>query len=310
MIGTITLNPSIDQLITVKRLVKDDANRALSVDHYPGGKGVNVSKVVRELGGKTRAHVLLGGFTGNYWKHLVTRLNIPYRAISVEGQETRINSVVTDLKDKTQTRVSAPGPRVSERVFRLFVRQLAAARPRPFLWALGGSLPLGMNAGTYARLIRSLQAAGMPCVLDTDDKALKEGIEARPFMVKPNEYEMQRLMGKAYKSTGDYVEPAETLVKRGVRMVVVSLAEKGALFVTKKEAFHAQGIRAPVKSKVGAGDSLIGGFVLGLERGLSLREAARVGIAASASAVMREAPRLCQRGDIAKLKVRVIIKPL
>lgn len=310
MIGTITLNPSIDQLITVKNLVKDDANRALSVSHYPGGKGVNVSKVVRELGGKTRAHVILSGFTGNYWKHLVNKLDIPFRAVMAADGETRINTVFTDLKDKTQTRVSAPGPHVPDKILRLFIRQLAQSRPRPAYWALGGSLGHGMKRDVYARLVRCLEAAGMPCVLDTDNEALKIGVDAKPFMIKPNEYEMQRLIGRALKKVEDYADAAEALVRRGIRIVVVSLAERGALFVTKKEVFHAKGIDVPVKSKVGAGDSLIGGFLLGLRRGAPLQEAARIGIAASASAVMREAPRLCRHGDIRALKRKVIIKPL
>lgn len=310
MIGTITLNPSIDQLITVKHLVKDDANRAVAVAHYPGGKGVNVSKVVRELGGRTRAHVLLGGFTGGYWKHLVAALDIPYVATVVPGQETRINTVFTDLKDKTQTRVSAPGPRVPDRIFRAFVRRLMSTGPRPFLWALGGSLAHGMKTDTYAALVRSLQSAGVPCVLDADNEALRLGVEAKPFMIKPNEFEMQRLMGRRLGPVGDYASAARILVKKGVRIVVVSLAEKGALFVTDKEAFHAFGLNVPVKSRLGAGDSLIGALVFGLRRRLSLKEAARLGIAASASAVMREAPRLCRRADIARLKKRVMVKAL
>ena len=310
MIGTITLNPSIDQLITVERLVKDDANRAVGITHYPGGKGVNVSKVIRELGGKTRAHVLLGGFVGGYWKRLVAGMDIPYAATAVEG-ETRINSILTDLKDQTQTRISAPGPRVPEEALRLFSKRLLSSRPRPSFWALGGSLSAGMKADTYARLIRCLQASqGVPCILDTDDQALQKGVEAKPFMIKPNEYEMQRLTGKKFARVGDYIPSARELVRRGIRIVIVSLGRKGALFVTEKEVFHAAGLRVPEKSKVGAGDSLIGGVAFGLMRKMSLREAAKLGIAASSSAVMREAPRLCRRSDIAKLYTKVLIRSL
>lgn len=309
MIGTITLNPSIDQLITVKRLVKDDANRATNVTHYPGGKGVNVSKVVRELGGATRAHVLLGGFVGGYWKRLVAGMDIAYTATALVG-ETRINSVLTDLKDQTQTRISAPGPQVPEKAVRIFLKRLLSSRPRPSFWALGGSLPVGLKPDTYAKLVRCLQATnGVPCILDTDDEALQKGVEARPFMIKPNEYEMQRLMGKKFTSTEDYIPAARKLVRRGIKIVIVSLGRKGALFVNDKEVFHAAGLRVSEKSKVGAGDSLIGGVALGLMRKMTLREAAKLGIAASASAVMREAPRLCRRQDIARLIQKVIITP-
>ncbi len=309
MIGTITLNPSIDQLITVRHLVKDDANRALAIYNFPGGKGLNVSKVVRELGGKTHAYVLLGGFVGQYWKHLVAGLDIPFSSTAVDGQ-TRINAILTDLKDKTQTRVSAPGPKVDPGDMKIFIKRLLSARPRPFFWALGGSLPQGMNPDTYAGLIRSLQAKGVPCILDADDEALKEGLRAKPFMIKPNEYEMQRLAGKKFKDIKDYIPSAKALVRTGVKIVIVSLAEKGALFVTEEEVFHASGIDVPVKSKVGAGDSLIGGVALGLIRKKSLKDSARLGIAASTSAVMREAPRLCRRQDIARLYRQVVVRSL
>jgi len=310
VIGTITLNPSIDQLITVERLVKDDANRATHVILYPGGKGVNVSKVIRELGGATRAHVLLGGFVGGYWKRLVAGMDIPYTATALEG-ETRINSVLTDLKDKTQTRISAPGPRVPEKALRLFSKRLLSSRPRPSFWALGGSLPAGMSSDTYARLIHCLQALqGVPCILDTDDDALLKGVGAKPFMIKPNEFEMQRLTGKKFGSTEDYIPAARELVRCGIKIVIVSLGKKGALFVTERDVFHAAGVGVSEKSKVGAGDSLIGGVVLGLTRKMTLREAAKLGIAASASAVMREAPRLCRREDIARLVRKVVLRTL
>ncbi len=309
MIGTITLNPSIDQHLIVEGLVKDDANRARSDALYPGGKGVNVSKVVRELGGPTRAYALLAGFVGGFWEELVTGLDIPYSAVKVCG-ETRLNTIFTDIKDHTQTRVSAPGPFTPQKSIDLFLRKLLSARPKPFLWVLGGSLSYGMKPATYFKFIQALQRNGTPCVLDTDNEALKLGVEARPFMIKPNEYEMRRLLDRSFKTPGDYLEGARQLVKRGVKIVVVSLGKNGALFVTDKKALHVLTPHVPVRSKVGAGDSLIGGFAFGLLKGKSFEEAARLGVAASASAVMREAPRLCRRRDIAPLLGRIALKPL
>lgn len=307
MIGTITLNPSIDQHLTVRHLVKDDANRAISIASFPGGKGINVSKVIRELGGKTRAFALVGGFAGQFWMQRVRELGIPFSVLPVAGQ-TRVNTILTDVRDGTQTRVSAPGPGVSSRELDKFLKRLLAVKPKPFLWALGGSLATGMAPDTYQRFVRALQRAGTPCILDTDNEALRLGIKAAPFMVKPNEFEIQRLLGHSMKTVREYHRAAKELVKRGARIVVVSLARRGALFVTAREAFHVVPPRVIVKSHVGAGDSLIGGFVLGLERKLGLPEAARLGVAASVSAVMREAPRLCLRRDIPKLLPRVRIR--
>ena len=167
-----------------------------------------------------------------------------------------------------------------------------------------------MKDCTYREFILALQKNGMPCVLDTDNESLRLGIEAKPFMIKPNEYEIQRLANRSLGSIEDYLAAARTLVKKGIKIVVVSLGKKGALFVTSQEAFHVLTPHVAVKSKVGAGDSLIGGFILGLSRKMSLKEAARLGVAASTSAVMREAPRLCLRKDIPRLLPRIALRPL
>ncbi len=309
MIATITLNPSVDQLITVKRLVKDDANRALSVHHNAGGKGVNVSKVIRELGGPTHAYTVQAGFIGKFWASELTKLDIPYSAYPVPG-ETRINAILTDVNDHTQTRVSAPGPTLSAVHQRLFLAKLLAVRPRPFCWVLGGSPAAGMKPDVYKKYIKALQKAGVPCILDADDEPLRQAVESRPLMIKPNEFEMRRLIGCKLSTVADYYEAASSIVDRGVPIVAVSLAAKGALFVTRNEAFHVLGIPVTAKNKVGAGDSLVGGFALGLYRRLNLERAASLGVAASVSAVMSESPRHCRRHDVKNLLKKVRIKRL
>jgi 1-phosphofructokinase family hexose kinase len=250
-----------------------------------------------------------GGLAGRLLKELISRLDIPFSEVLIEG-DTRINTIITDLKDHTQTRISAPGPKISSAHLSQFFKTLLNCRPKPFLWALGGSLPAGTPSSTYRDLVRALQKSGVPCVLDADDEPLKAGLEARPFMIKPNEYEMERLMGRKFRTLDDYLGGARELVRKGVQLVVVSLGAQGALFATTKESFHVPALRVPVKSKVGAGDSLIGGLLVGLSRKLTLKEAARLGVAASASAVMRESPRLCLRSDIDSLYKKIRVRPL
>ena len=309
MIGTITLNPSIDQNWIVPDLVKDDTNRAKTMIETPGGKGVNVSKVVRELGGKTRAYALLGGWTGQHLERLVRPLDFPLVSVRIHGN-TRVNAVLTDLKDDTQTRVSAPGPRVRAGELEGFIRLLCRVRPRPDWWVFGGSLPRDLAPSTYRELIRTLQQKGTPCVLDTDNEALEQGVRAKPFMIKPNEFEMQRLCGRRLRRLEDHAREAARLAKNGIRLVVVSLAERGALFVTADRAFHVAAPKVRVRSQVGAGDSLIGGILCGLERKMPLQRAARLGVASSTSCVMREAPRLCRRADIPRILERLNVREL
>src|SRR5262245_46720986 len=134
------MNPSIDHHWLIDRLVKDDANRAKAVIETPGGKGINVSKVVRELGGKTRAYAPLGGLAGERLRELVVALDFPLVSVSLKGN-TRINTMFTELKHGTHTRISAPGPSVSAPEMKKFLKLLCAVRPLPDFWALGGSLP-------------------------------------------------------------------------------------------------------------------------------------------------------------------------
>ncbi len=307
MIATITLNPSIDQHVVVKGLVKDDANRALSVQSHPGGKGVNVSKVVRELGGATHAYTLEAGFIGKFWASQLTKLGVSYTSHQVPG-ETRINTILTDVQDKTQTRISALGPVISQKDQTIFLAKLLRVRPKPFCWVLGGSPSRGMAHDIYKKYIQVLQKSGVPCVLDADNEALSYGVQSKPFMIKPNEYEMQRLAGRQLTTVEEYHKAAMEFIRRGIRLVVVSLGENGALFVSPSEAFHVLGIPVPVKSKVGAGDSLVGGLLLGISRKMSLEKAASLGIAASTSSVMREAPRLCHKEDIPALLKKIKIR--
>jgi 1-phosphofructokinase len=309
VIGTVTLNPSIDQNWILDDFVKDDANRARQVIETPGGKGINVSKVVRELGGKTQAYAFLGGSTGVRLKELAAKLDFPLRAIPI-SQPIRTNIVITDLKDSTQTRMSAPGPDIKPAERRQMVRELENCGRRFSYWVFGGSLPKTLSPTVYRDMIMRLQRCGTPCVLDTDNEALVEGLNAKPFMIKPNEFEMQRLTGKKLATLHDYLTEARSLVRFGIGLVVVSLGSKGALFVDTKQSLHLNAPKVKVRSHVGAGDSLIGGLLLGLQRKMKLQDAAKWGIAASTSAVMREAPRLCHREDIPNLMRRIMVKNL
>ncbi len=309
MIGTITLNPSIDMHWIVDDFVKDDTNRAREVIETPGGKGINVSKVVRELGGKTHAYAILGGLAGERLKELAVPLDFPLSSVPIRGV-TRINTLISDLKDKTQSRISAPGPAVSAGELRKFVHLLCKARPQPDWWVFGGSLPSGMAPTVYRELIEALQRTGASCVLDADNKPLKEGMRAKPFMIKPNEFEMQRLCGMKLRTLKEYAREAAKFVKSGIQVVVVSLGPKGALFVNQSQALHILPPDVEVRSQLGAGDSLIGGLLRGFQSRLPFVDAAKLGVAASVSTVMREAPRLCRRSDIPHLLKRLRVQEI
>ncbi|MCM8794283.1 MAG: 1-phosphofructokinase [Candidatus Omnitrophica bacterium] len=300
MIGTITLNPSVDQHMAVRKFLKDDAMRAVSVERFAGGKGINVSRVVHELGGETCAFGFIGGSSGQMLARWLDEAGIAHLFVEIGG-ETRINMTVTDLSDRTQSHIRMKGPSVSREELDRLTRQVAAAAPGAARWALGGSLPPGVPDDFYRRLIQMLEDSGAQCVLDTDDEALTAGLDATPFMIKPNEYEFERLTGEPADTDDRIVRAAGKLVRKGIQVVMTTLGPRGAVVVTEGEAFRINTPPVEVKSKVGAGDSTIAGFLVGLERGLSLREAARYGIAAGTAAVLTEGTTLCERKEVERI---------
>ena len=306
MIGTVTLNPSVDQHLTVAKLVKDDAIRAVSVQRFAGGKGINVTRVVHELGGQGCAFGFVGGFPGQMLTRWLDDAKIPH-AFRAIRDDTRINTTITDLHDRTQTHIRAAGPRVTARDLQRLTQQLVTRRPRPSFWVLGGSLPPGAPRDFYERLIHRLEATGVRCVLDADDEAMIEGLKATPFLIKPNEHEFERLTGQRADTDAHIIIAARRVVRQGTEVVLVTLGPRGAIVVTADDAFRVTTPTVQVQSKVGAGDSTIAGVLVALERGATLREAVRYGIAAGTAAVLTGGTKLCERRQVARLLPRIKI---
>lgn len=286
--------------MVIDKLVKDDAIRVREIRRFPGGKGINVSRAVKELGGETVAFSVAGGCGGYMLKSLMADQGIFFQAIEAP-QETRINVIVTDRSDRTQTRMSAEGPRMELKEADEFFKKILSCVPLPEWWVLGGSLPPGVPNDFYTRLITLLQKQGAKCVLDADDEPLRLGIQSKPYLIKPNEYEMERLAGRQLASEASLVEAAMEIVEDGIKMVVVTLGKKGALVVTRERIYQATSPQIEVKSKVGAGDSFLAGFVTGLSRNYSLEETLRFAMACGTAAVMNDGTAICKNVDVEKL---------
>lgn len=183
-------------------------------------------------------------------------------------EETRINVIISDASDNSQTRISVPGPHVGLKDMVVFVERLKLARPNPSFWVMGGDIPRGLPKEMYGTLIKSLQQDGIRCVLDADDEALQFGVEAKPFLIKPNEHEMTRLVNRSLEGIEQYAGAARELVlERGIEIVVVSLGKKGMIVATRERLFHVSSPDVKPRSKMGAGDSTVAGIVYGLEKG-------------------------------------------
>lgn len=309
MIATVTLNPSLDEWMELLSLQVGKLNRASGFVRYPGGKGINVSRVIHELGGRTLAFGLAGGEDGLILRELLNRLCLPHEFVNVEGL-TRNNYKIRTRRPRALTEINMVGPAASPAALRSLQRRVLAHRPRPRCVVLSGSLPPGAAASTYRDWIIALRKHGIPCILDASGAPLRYGLAARPWMTKPNRQEAEELLGRSLASLRAKVAAVQALARRGPAVVVLSLGAEGALMASASWPVVWLGRPPKVKtlSAVGAGDSLVGGFVSGWANGASLIEAFRRGLASGTAAAMTPGTELCHRRDVRHLLRRVVIR--
>ncbi|MDP3722997.1 MAG: 1-phosphofructokinase [Candidatus Omnitrophota bacterium] len=317
LIATVTLNPSLDEWVELPALRPGRLHRATSFSRYAGGKGINVSRVVHELGANTRAFALAGGEDGAILRTLLQRLAIPQAFVTLAGS-TRNNYKIQTRAPRLLTEINTPGPRVPKTALRALERRLFRQRPAPRCVVLSGSLPPGVSHDLYRRWIQRLHRLGIPAVLDSSGVALRQGLRARPWVIKPNRHEAEELLQRRLNRLADVADAASALAAQGPDLVIVSLGADGAVLASRPDqpapasgrVWFARPPTVKVDSAVGAGDSLIGGFLVGWARRLSLLEAFRLGVACGAATAMTPGTELCHRADVKRLLGRVTIRRL
>jgi 6-phosphofructokinase 2 len=284
-------------------------NRARHFARFPGGKGINVSRVLKVLGSRTCAYALIGGDDGLVLDRLLGELKLPHRVLHVRGL-TRNNYKIATAAPRAVTEINGPGPRVAPPAARRLLAQALRARPRAV--ALSGSLPPGLPPSCYAHLIRRVHRAGVPALLDASGEALRLGLAARPLLIKPNRHEAQELLGAGIGSVRDAARAAEALAKRGPRMVLLSLGPQGAVLADGAAGMvlYAPAPRVRVVSAVGAGDCMVAGWARAWWRTRSAVEALRLAVACGSAAAMTPGTMLCRRGDVERLMGRVRVRRL
>ncbi len=312
MIYTLTMNPSIDVDLQVAELIPDDSNRVQSHRNYPGGKGLNVSRVVKEMGGATMALTLLGGHTGDKVASLLRNQKVPFESLEVVG-ETRTNIFITDRSKNTITRINERGETLSDRAIRLLFDKLDLIDLRQISYlVLGGSLPGQTSKDLYLRIIRRLNAKNDPCkiLLDADGETLRKALPSKPAIIKPNTHEAGRALGRNIETLDEVYEAAKEFQAMGIETVIISMGQDGALVTGVDGTWHATAPDVETISAVGAGDSFIAGFlsslVLGLDSGTALKRAC----AAGAATATTPGTELCHAADIQRLAQKVTLKQI
>lgn len=299
-IVTLTLNPAVDKGCAVEQVVPERKLRCGGVEHHPGGGGINVARAVTQLGGSAAAYWTCGGAIGQLLKHSLDNEGIEHHPIAIDSM-TRENLIVFEYSSGQQFRFGMPGAALSEQEIQSSLELFQNIDPTPDYAVLSGSLPPGVDDGLYARVAESMPKSTR-VVLDTSGRPLQLGLGSPVYLIKPNMHELEQLAGRSIEDDSQIHEVARSLIDDGkAEVVVTSLGSGGVVLTTADE--HQQ-VRAPtvkIRSKVGAGDSMVAGIVLALSQGMPIVDAVHFGVAAGSAAVMTEGTELCRRKDTERL---------
>lgn len=303
MIYTITFNPSIDYVINVENFRPGTVNRVVSENKYPGGKGINVSRVLNNLGIKNKALGFIGGFTGQFIKSSLEREGVDTDFIELNG-DTRIN---VKLKSNDETEINGSGPNIDEENLNKLFEKINSLNSEDFL-VLAGNVQNSLPRNIYSLIQEKCLDKKIKIVVDTTGEALTSTLRYRPFLIKPNNHELGEIFNVEINTREEIIHYAQKLRELGADNVVISMAGEGALLICKEGIYHASAPKGTVKNSVGAGDSLIAGFIARYSQTSDVIESLKWGATAgSATAFSMD---LCKKEDVENLLPQVNISKL
>lgn len=264
MIYTVTFNPAIDYVVHVDKMALGKLNRSAAEQMYIGGKGINVSIVLARLGVPSRALGFVAGFTGKAIEDGAAEAGIETDFVHLESGCSRIN---LKIKAAEETEVNGQGPRIPESALTQLFTKLGQLQDGDTL-VLAGSIPASLPGDMYEQILARLAGKRIRAVVDAAGELLLNVIKYKPFLIKPNDQELGELFGTELKTEAEIIARAQKLQEMGAVNVLVSMAHRGAVLLDERGAVHRCGVcKGQVRNSVGAGDSMVAGFLAGLESG-------------------------------------------
>lgn len=301
MILSVTLNPSVDHTLLTNGLHLHDTNRVQRTETDAGGKGLNLSRIVTELGGETVATGFLGGGSGAYIQHRLDEEGVPHRFVAIRGV-TRTN-INIEAGDGPPTTLNERGPEISPEEWAGMKALVTELAPRAGWVTFGGSLPPGIGTDAWVELVRLVRSvSGARVLVDADGESMQLALAEKPDLMKPNAAEAGRLVGFAVEGDASAIEAARQLQGRTGGDVIVSRGAAGAVLATAEGCWIAPGIPVEVRSTIGSGDSMLGGYLSVLDRSGGPAEALAMGLAAGAATAMSDGTAIGLRADMDRLQ--------
>ncbi|MGB6408973.1 MAG: 1-phosphofructokinase [Planococcus donghaensis] len=302
MIYTCTIAPSIDYTVYLSEFDSGKLNRTNDVHYYPGGKGINVSRVLKRLGVSNKALGFAGGFTGHYIEEYLTNEGVETDFI----ETTEITRINVKIKSESETELNGPGPALTVDQLSALTKKVRDMNEGDW-FVLAGSLPNEIGPDYFLELATICQAKNIHFVLDTSGPMLKSILTAPVFLVKPNQHELGELFGVDITNLTEVYHYARKLVDSGTEHVVVSMGGDGAMLVTKDRALIAKAPQGTVVNTVGAGDSLVSGFIASYAASGDAAQAFRFGVACGSATAFRSD--LCRKEDVETLLDQIEVYP-
>lgn len=285
MIYTLTFNPALDYVMRFGKIVPGSVCRSVYEEITAGGKGINVSVVLKELGLPSTALGFTAGFTGEYIERLLEAKGIKCEFIRLDSGFSRIN---VKLKAENETDLNARGPEIPEEKIKLLFDKLARLKSGDML-VLAGSVPDTLPPDIYEKILAMLSGTGVRFTVDATGSLLMNVLKYKPFLIKPNNFELGELFGDSADTDEKIEKYARRLKALGAQNVLVSMAKKGAMLIDAKDKFHRiSAAKGKAVNSVGAGDSMVAGFLAAVESGKDYGYALRLGSAAGSATAFSE----------------------
>ncbi|MDQ7109787.1 1-phosphofructokinase [Staphylococcus cohnii] len=283
MIYTVTFNPSIDYIMFADDFELNGLNRATETFKFAGGKGINVSRVLKTLNVPSTALGFAGGFPGQFIDDTLKKAGIQTDFIEID-EDTRIN---VKLKTGDETEINAPGPNISQTQFENLLRQLKQTSKKDIV-VVAGSIPKSVPKDAYEQIAKIIKQTGARLVVDAEKDLVESVLKHNPLFIKPNKHELEVMFDTSINSDEDVIHYAQEIMKQGASSVIVSLGGEGAIYVDHKHSLKASVPHGQVVNTVGSGDSTVAGMIAGLETGLTIENAFKQAVSAGTATAFND----------------------
>ncbi|WP_130805351.1 1-phosphofructokinase [Senegalia massiliensis] len=303
MIYTVTFNPAIDYNLAIDKINFGETNRAKHTNIYPGGKGINISRVLYNLEVESTALGFIGGFTGKYLEEYLKKSDINTDFIYLD-EPTRIN---VKLKSKIETEINALGPDIPDEKIEEFYKKIDKLKDGDFL-ILAGNIQSSLRRDIYFTIQERSSEKNINIIVDTTGESLEKTLSNNPFLIKPNKNELEEIFNIEIKNNEDIIKYGQKLQQKGAENVIVSMGGDGAILLSENEVYFAKAPKGILKNSVGAGDSMIAGFLSSYTKTKDVLNSFRWSVAAgSATAFSSD---LAKKEEVEELLDNIVIERL